>query len=153
MDKNYSAGMIDRTLMDTNLNNRKKSIGEYYDLSHVFHENNNEKFLRNITENKKIYRNYKGIFTNMYDTANRNGHILKLFKNTNPKKEQEKENEKEKEKEKKEKSENNNSSMKSEWAANSNRIKKAREYSKNLLKGKKKDQKNTTGESFFSTVN
>jgi len=153
MDENYSAGMIDKTLMDTKLTHRKKCVGEYNDLYHIFHPNNNEKYLRNIKENKKIYMNYKGVFTHMYDAANRNGNIIELFKNTNCNRN--------KDKEEKNKG-NSNSSLKSTWANNSNRIKNAREFAKNLLKGLKDTNMNVTmnmtmkikkeDDDFFSTV-
>ena len=127
-------GMIDTKLFDTKLNRRKKCIGEYNDLYHIFHPNWSEKYQKNIKENKKIYRNYKGVFTNMYDAANRNGKF-QLFPNKYPKKD-------------KEEKKHTNSALETTWASGSNRIRNAREFAKNLLKKNKE-----TKDSFFETNN
>jgi hypothetical protein len=142
MDKEYTAGMIDKTLMDTKLTHRKKCIGEYNDLYNIFHPNTSEKYMKTFEENENVYKTHKGIFTNMYDSAHRNGNIIQLFKNTRMKNTKD---------EKPKNTDNNLSSnyilnssnskeplieYKSNWEDNSNRIKNALEFSKNLLKGK-----------------
>lgn len=123
--------VLDSNLMNVKLNFKKKCLGEFHDLSHTSYPNFCDKYQNNIKENKNIYRNYKGVFTNMYDTTHRNGNLIELFKNPQAKKEEPK---------------HVNSLLKTKWANNSNRIKNAREFAKNLLKGKIKNSK----DSFFS---
>ena len=89
-DKNYSMAVLDSKIMDTKLANRKKCISEFEDLNHVFHPNFSNKYNTTLSEIPKVYSTCKGVFTNMYDSANRNGNIIKLFTKTNFKKDENK---------------------------------------------------------------
>lgn len=81
----------DTKIMDIKLFNRKKCIGEFEDLNHVFHPNFSEKYNSTLNENPSVYKTFKGVFTNMYDAANRNGNIIEVFKKTLVKKDEKKE--------------------------------------------------------------
>jgi len=74
---------LDSKIMDIKLANRKKCIAEYDDLYHVFYPNYSKKYISTLNENPQVFRTYKGIFTNMYDAANRNGNIIEVFKKSN----------------------------------------------------------------------
>jgi len=81
---------LDSKIMDIKLFNRKKCIGEYEDIYHVFYPNYCEKYNETIKENPDVFKTYKGVFTNMYDAANRNGNIIEVFKKKHLKKEENK---------------------------------------------------------------
>lgn len=83
---------LDSKIMDIKLFNRKKCIAEFDDLYHVFHPNFSSKYNSTILENPSTFKTYKGVFTNMYDAAHRNGNIIEVFKKTMQKKEDKKEN-------------------------------------------------------------
>lgn len=82
---------LDSKIMDVKLFNRKKCIVEFDDLTHVFHPNFSKKYSSTISEDPFTFKTYKGVFTNMYDAANRNGNIIQVFKKTHLKKEEKKE--------------------------------------------------------------
>lgn len=86
-DNNYSMAALDSKIMDVKLFNRKKCIVEFDDLNHFFHPNFSPRYNSVISENPYAFKTYKGVFTNMYDAANRNGNIIEVFKKTLLKKE------------------------------------------------------------------
>lgn len=137
-DNRALSGVLEKNLMDIKLNYKKKCVGEYNDLYHIFNPNFSSKYQKNINENKKIYKNYKGVFENMYDACHRNGNLIELFKNPKGKKEEPR---------------HNNSTLKTKWASNSNRIKNAKNFAKFLLKGKFKESKDNFFSKTTSTFN
>ena len=66
-------------ILNKSLNYRKKGIGEYYDLSYPYNKNFNKEFSMKLEENPKRFYKYNGMFTNMYDSSNRNGKITLPF--------------------------------------------------------------------------
>jgi hypothetical protein len=71
---------LDSKIMDIKLANRKKVLTEYEDLYHVFYPNFSKKYMSTFNENPQVFKTCKGIFTNMYDAAYRNGNIIDVFK-------------------------------------------------------------------------
>ena len=67
------------TLLKKQINNKKKGVMEYYDLTNSFRVNFNKEYSLKIKENPKIFYIYNGAFTNMYDASNRNGRITLPF--------------------------------------------------------------------------
>ena len=66
-------------ILNKSLNYRKKGIGEYYDLTNVYNKNFNKEYSKKFEENPKRFYKFNGVFTNMYDSSNRNGKITLPF--------------------------------------------------------------------------
>jgi hypothetical protein len=75
--------MLDSKLMDIKLSNRKKCIGEYNDIYHIFYPNFSKKYENYYKENESIFKKYKGRFSHLSDIACRNENILNLYNNSN----------------------------------------------------------------------
>jgi hypothetical protein len=60
-------------LLDKNVTNMKKGIGEYKDKMRVTAENPNPDFLKAYADNKDLFKRKNGIFTYLYDSAARFG--------------------------------------------------------------------------------
>jgi hypothetical protein len=75
--------MLDSKLMDIKLSNRKKCIGEYNDLYHIFYPNFNKKYENTYKDNQNIFKNHKGRFTHLTEIGIKNENILDLFTNKN----------------------------------------------------------------------
>ena len=58
---------------------RKKNISSTFDLMHTFNVNFNKEYTKKFNENHKRFFKYNGIFTNMYDSSNKNGNITLPF--------------------------------------------------------------------------
>ena len=69
-------------IMNRTLNDRKKGVGEYLDLTKTFRVNLNKDFEEKLKENPKRFYKYTGVFSNMYDASHRNGNIILPFANT-----------------------------------------------------------------------
>lgn len=82
--------MLDSKLLDVKLSNRKKCIGEYNDLYHIFYPNFRKKYDKHFKENENIFKNYKGRFTHISEIALMNENMLNLFKNTGSNKSEDK---------------------------------------------------------------
>ena len=76
-------GTSDNTasVLEVKLNNRKKGVGEYADLTKTFAINPERKFGKAFNEDSKIFRRYTGIFTHLYDSSIRNGKLIMPFTN------------------------------------------------------------------------
>ena len=61
------------------LNFKKIGVGHYADISHPFYINFNKEYNQAFSNNKDIFKAYKGIFTKMYDDSSRNGNIYLPF--------------------------------------------------------------------------
>ena len=61
------------------INFKKIGVGHYADISHPFYINFNKEYHQAISNNKDIFKAYKGIFTKMYDDSSRNGNIYLPF--------------------------------------------------------------------------
>ena len=66
-------------IMNKTLNDRKKGIGEYADLTKTFRINFNKDFLEKVNSNPFRFHKYNGIFSNMYNAAHKNGNIIPPF--------------------------------------------------------------------------
>jgi len=82
---NKRSGFIVQGIFDKKISNRKKGVVEFEDRIATYAVNENKKFLSVFSENNNIFKNYKGIFTNMYDASHRNGNIVVPFKNDSKK--------------------------------------------------------------------
>ena len=69
--------------MKKDLNNKKKGVAEYADLTRTYRENYNPDYQRLFKENNKRFFKYQGIFSDMYDSAQKNGDLYKPFANNN----------------------------------------------------------------------
>lgn len=76
---NYSNKVIS---MNPNIYHHKKGVGEYSDLTKVFAKNFNVQHNKAFEDNPRIFFNYNGIFSHMYDSAHRNGNIIIPFRQT-----------------------------------------------------------------------
>ena len=65
--------------MNKTLNDRKKGIGEYADLTKTFRLNFNKDFAEKFKSNPFRFHKYTGIFSNMYDASHKNGNIIPPF--------------------------------------------------------------------------
>ena len=77
---NSISGKKDISLTEKTINNKRKGLGEFYHLQRDYEPNYNPKYNNFFRENKSGFKKYKGIFTEMYDSYNRNGNIYKPFK-------------------------------------------------------------------------
>lgn len=73
--QNSSSNMFNKTL-----NHKKKGVAEFSDYTRLYNPNFNKEYQTLITENPKIFRQYNGIFSNLYDAAHRNGNIYIPFR-------------------------------------------------------------------------
>ena len=61
------------------INFKKIGVGHYADISHPFYPNFNKEYNQAFSDNKNVFKAYKGIFTKMYDDSSRNGNIYLPF--------------------------------------------------------------------------
>lgn len=73
--RNASSNMFNKTL-----NNKKKGVAEFSDYTRLYNPNYNKEYRSLITENPKIFHQYNGIFSNLYDSAHKNGNIYIPFR-------------------------------------------------------------------------
>lgn len=84
--KDSISGKQKDTMFNKTLHNKKKGIGEFVVSQRPFGPNYNQTFIKLMKDNGNRFRRYKGIFTELYDSAIKNGNIFKPF---NEKKEDE----------------------------------------------------------------
>jgi hypothetical protein len=82
-EKNDVSGAVVLKMLDVKLNNKKKGVAEFSDLTRPTHPNINRKFRENYQSNNDMFKVYNGIFSHMYDAAHRNGNIVVPFRNNN----------------------------------------------------------------------
>ncbi len=82
-EPNPISGAVELKILDKKLANRKKSIGEFHDLTMNFHPKINKEFSETFNSHKNIFHIRTGIFSHMYDNAHRNGNISVPFRNNN----------------------------------------------------------------------
>lgn len=66
-------------ILNKTLYNKKKGIGEIADLTKTFRVNFNKEFADKLKDNPLRFRKYNGIFSDMYDSAHKNGDIIQPF--------------------------------------------------------------------------
>ena len=79
-DSNVS-GAQRGTMLDRTLNNKKKGVAEFSDFTKPSHPNFNKEYQDLVAKDPKIFMRYKGIFSELYDSAWRNGNIYVPFRN------------------------------------------------------------------------
>ena len=67
------------TMFNKTLHNKKKGIEEFIVSQRPFGPNYNQTFSNLFKKNKSRFRRYKGMFTELYDSAIKNGNIFKPF--------------------------------------------------------------------------
>ena len=70
-------------ILDKASNNKKKGVAEFSDYLKPFNYNPNKRYLKNYEENNNRFRFYKGVFSELYDSAAKNGNLYMPFKRTN----------------------------------------------------------------------
>ena len=73
-------------MFEKNIFNKKKGIAEFSDYIKPFNINPNYKFLKRYDENKDRFKFYKGVFSELYDSASKNGNMYLPFRSDNKKK-------------------------------------------------------------------
>ena len=68
-------------MLDRTLNNKKKGVAEFSDFTKPSHPNFNKEYQDLVAKDPKIFMRYKGIFSELYDSAWRNGNIYVPFRN------------------------------------------------------------------------
>ena len=77
------SSLKDDILMDTTANNKKKGVAEFEDFRNPSNPNFNQRYQKLIKENDHIFYNYKGVFSDLYDSAAKNGNIYMPFRREN----------------------------------------------------------------------
>lgn len=67
-------------MMNKTLNNKKKGVAEFSDFTRPSYANFNKEYQQLLAENRNIFHNYNGIFSNLYDSAKKNGNICMPFR-------------------------------------------------------------------------
>jgi len=70
-------------ILDKASNNKKKGVAEFSDYLKPFNYNPNKRYLKNYEENNNRFRFYKGVFSELYDSAAKNGNLYMPFKGIN----------------------------------------------------------------------
>ena len=68
----HSPGLV-LGLLDKNVTNMRKGIGEYHDLQRITAINPNPEYLRSYQDNNDLFKRKNGVFTYLYDSAHRFG--------------------------------------------------------------------------------
>jgi hypothetical protein len=80
-NNNDVSGAMMSKVLDKKLNNKKKGVAEFMDLTKAFNPNFDKKFAEHHQSNARIFHVYNGVFSHMYDAAHRNGNIVIPFRN------------------------------------------------------------------------
>lgn len=80
---NPMAGAPGFGILDKALNNKKKGVAEFSDYLKPFNINPNKRYLKCFDDNNNRFHFYKGVFSELYDSAARNGNIYMPFKGDN----------------------------------------------------------------------
>lgn len=67
-------------LKNQSFNKRQKGITEYSDLTAECSLRHNDVFMENYNKNPHIFKNYRGVFSNMYEMAKKNGNLSVPFR-------------------------------------------------------------------------
>ena len=77
--ENKISGKKEISVIEKTVNNKKKGVTEFYHLQRNYEPNYSPKFSKFFNENKKGFLRYKGVFTDLYDSYNKNGNIYQPF--------------------------------------------------------------------------
>ena len=78
-NENSISGKKEISLLEKTINNKKKGVAEFFHLQRNYEPNYSPKFSNFIEENNNGFRKYKGAFTNLYDSYNKNGNMYQPF--------------------------------------------------------------------------
>lgn len=81
--ENKSSGKRETTFLERSINNKKKGVTEFYQLQRTFEPNFRPKYEQMFKENDKRFMKYKGTFTQLYDSYNKNGNVYQPFSKSN----------------------------------------------------------------------
>ena len=81
--ENKSSGRREATILERSVNNKKKGVTEFTQLQRTFEPNFRPKFAQMFEENNKRFLKYKGTFTQLYDSYNKNGNVYQPFSKSN----------------------------------------------------------------------
>ena len=79
-NKNILTGVMHTDMMDKSVNNIKKGVAEFSDYLNPNNPNFNKEYQNYIKENDHIFYNYKGVCSNLYDSASKNGGLYMPFR-------------------------------------------------------------------------
>ena len=77
---NLISGKKEVSLINKTTNNRKKGVSEIFDLQRNFEPNFSPTFNKFYKNYHNGFKKYNGIFSNLYDSFNKNGNIYQPFK-------------------------------------------------------------------------
>ena len=78
--ENNISGKREDALLDKNANHKKKGVAEFEDFRNPSNPNFNYRYQNLFKDNDKIFFNYKGVFSDLYDSAAKNGNIYMPFR-------------------------------------------------------------------------
>jgi hypothetical protein len=78
--ENPLTGVVNVGILDKAVNNKKKGVAEFSDYLKPFNYNPNKRYLKYYDKNNDRFLYYKGVFSELYDSAARNGNIYMPFK-------------------------------------------------------------------------
>jgi hypothetical protein len=79
--KNETSAKIKQSAITNDLVNRKKNLTEILDIGMAYANKYEDNYQRYIVDDGNYFRKNLGVFTNIIDSANRNGNIIKPFGN------------------------------------------------------------------------
>jgi hypothetical protein len=82
-NKNTLTGVIHSDMLDKSVNNIKKGVAEFSDYLNPNNPNFNKEYQKYLKENDHIFYNYKGVCSNLYDSAAKNGGLYMPFRKNN----------------------------------------------------------------------
>lgn len=68
-----------RSYLNKNSFFKRKGVGNFADLTYTFNPNFNPHYEKAFNDNPNIFKSYKGIFSQLYEDAHRNGNIYHPF--------------------------------------------------------------------------
>ena len=80
---NPLTGVINVGILDKAVNNKKKGVAEFSDYLKPFNINPNKRYLKSYEKNNNRFHFYKGVFSELYDSAAKNGNIYMPFQSDN----------------------------------------------------------------------
>ena len=76
---NKISGKKEISIMEKTVNNKKKGVTEFYHLQRNYEPNYSPKFAKFFKDYRSGFMKYKGLFTDLYDSFNKNGNIYNPF--------------------------------------------------------------------------
>lgn len=71
---------VKSNLLDQRINFKKARMGAFCDQTKVYCTNVNKDYKIKLEKDDHLFHNYKGIFSNMYDIAHKNGNLIVPFR-------------------------------------------------------------------------